>query len=71
MFFCVRKTTLSYSVVLKQWINTSDVDMVESGTCWLSTHDIKIMIWIVFFSLSFFLTEFMMCMNTCLKQLLF
>jgi hypothetical protein len=41
---------------LKQWIEASDVDMVESGTWWLSTHDIKIMIWIVFFSLSFFNT---------------
>jgi len=47
--FCFIKTTLSYSVVLKQWIEASDVDMVESGTCWLSTHDIKIMIWIVLF----------------------
>jgi len=49
MIFYVIKTTLSYSVVLKQWIEASDVDMVESGTCWLSTHDIKIMIGIVFF----------------------
>jgi hypothetical protein len=54
MFFCVRKITLSSNVVLKQWIEASDVDMVESGTYWPSTHDIKIMIWIVFFSLSFF-----------------